>query len=81
MGPTNSGKTHAALQALKAADTGVYCGPPPSPCLGGMPLSIFWSLLRRSWKETCWAGFDLPGYLQLSGDCERASSGWAQRNC
>ena len=27
MGPTNSGKTHAALQALKAAETGVYCGP------------------------------------------------------
>ena len=27
MGPTNSGKTHAALQALKSADTGVYCGP------------------------------------------------------
>ena len=27
MGPTNSGKTHAALQALKAAGTGVYCGP------------------------------------------------------
>lgn len=27
MGPTNSGKTHAALQALKAADTGIYCGP------------------------------------------------------
>ncbi|BDA48563.1 ATP-dependent RNA helicase SUV3L, mitochondrial [Coccomyxa sp. Obi] len=27
MGPTNSGKTHAALSELKAAETGVYCGP------------------------------------------------------
>jgi hypothetical protein len=27
MGPTNSGKTHTALAELKAADTGVYCGP------------------------------------------------------
>lgn len=27
VGPTNSGKTHAALQALKAAQSGVYCGP------------------------------------------------------
>lgn len=27
MGPTNSGKTHAALAHLKAAPTGVYCGP------------------------------------------------------
>ena len=26
-GPTNSGKTHAALEALKAAGSGVYCGP------------------------------------------------------
>lgn len=26
-GPTNSGKTHAALEALKAARSGVYCGP------------------------------------------------------
>lgn len=27
MGPTNSGKTHEALTALKAAPSGVYCGP------------------------------------------------------
>ncbi len=27
MGPTNSGKTHAALLELKAAASGVYCGP------------------------------------------------------
>ncbi|GIM09322.1 hypothetical protein Vretimale_13239 [Volvox reticuliferus] len=27
LGPTNSGKTHAALQALKAAPSGMYCGP------------------------------------------------------
>ncbi|KAF6256649.1 P-loop containing nucleoside triphosphate hydrolase protein [Scenedesmus sp. NREL 46B-D3] len=27
MGPTNSGKTHAALTALMAAPSGVYCGP------------------------------------------------------
>ncbi|GLC71011.1 hypothetical protein PLESTF_001060700 [Pleodorina starrii] len=27
LGPTNSGKTHAALQALKAAPSGIYCGP------------------------------------------------------
>eukprot|EP00955_Chlamydomonas_euryale_P080243 363400-Chlamydomonas_euryale.AAC.4 len=27
LGPTNSGKTHAALQALRAAPRGVYCGP------------------------------------------------------
>ena len=27
VGPTNSGKTHAALLELKAAATGVYCGP------------------------------------------------------
>mmetsp|Transcript_540 Transcript_540/g.1265 ORF Transcript_540/g.1265 Transcript_540/m.1265 type:complete len:250 (+) Transcript_540:158-907(+) len=27
IGPTNSGKTFAALQALKAAPTGIYCGP------------------------------------------------------
>lgn len=27
MGPTNSGKTHAALSELKAAGSGVYCGP------------------------------------------------------
>lgn len=26
-GPTNSGKTHAALQAMRAAPAGVYCGP------------------------------------------------------
>ncbi len=26
-GPTNSGKTHAALTALRAAPSGVYCGP------------------------------------------------------
>ena len=26
-GPTNSGKTHSALEALAAADSGVYCGP------------------------------------------------------
>ena len=27
LGPTNSGKTHAALNALRVADSGVYCGP------------------------------------------------------
>lgn len=27
VGPTNSGKTHSALEALKKAETGVYCGP------------------------------------------------------
>ena len=27
LGPTNSGKTHAALEALRAAKSGVYCGP------------------------------------------------------
>eukprot|EP00750_Incisomonas_marina_P004544 INCI13481.1.p1 GENE.INCI13481.1~~INCI13481.1.p1 ORF type:complete len:696 (+),score=123.99 INCI13481.1:295-2382(+) len=27
IGPTNSGKTHAAVEALKAADSGVFCGP------------------------------------------------------
>eukprot|EP00879_Flechtneria_rotunda_P022354 GHRR01023585.1.p1 GENE.GHRR01023585.1~~GHRR01023585.1.p1 ORF type:complete len:450 (+),score=168.52 GHRR01023585.1:388-1737(+) len=27
LGPTNSGKTHAALEALKSAKSGVYCGP------------------------------------------------------
>ncbi|EFA78455.1 Mitochondrial RNA helicase [Heterostelium album PN500] len=27
VGPTNSGKTHNALEALKSADSGVYCGP------------------------------------------------------
>lgn len=27
IGPTNSGKTHTALQRLKQAQTGVYCGP------------------------------------------------------
>jgi ATP-dependent RNA helicase SUPV3L1/SUV3 len=27
LGPTNSGKTHAALMALCAASSGVYCGP------------------------------------------------------
>ncbi|GLI70256.1 hypothetical protein VaNZ11_015103, partial [Volvox africanus] len=27
LGPTNSGKTHAALQALKAAPSGLYCSP------------------------------------------------------
>ena len=27
LGPTNSGKTHHALEALRAADSGVYCGP------------------------------------------------------
>eukprot|EP00300_Choanocystis_sp_HF-7_P009238 c16331_g1_i1.p1 GENE.c16331_g1_i1~~c16331_g1_i1.p1 ORF type:complete len:764 (-),score=156.79 c16331_g1_i1:12-2303(-) len=27
VGPTNSGKTHAALQSLMAARSGVYCGP------------------------------------------------------
>ena len=27
IGPTNSGKTYGALQALQAADTGVYLGP------------------------------------------------------
>ena len=27
VGPTNSGKTHHALQALKAAASGIYCGP------------------------------------------------------
>ena len=27
LGPTNSGKTHAALQQLRAAPSGVYCGP------------------------------------------------------
>ncbi|EGC35393.1 hypothetical protein DICPUDRAFT_33488 [Dictyostelium purpureum] len=26
-GPTNSGKTHHALERLKSADSGVYCGP------------------------------------------------------
>ncbi|EME31361.1 ATP-dependent RNA helicase (mitochondrial) [Galdieria sulphuraria] len=27
IGPTNSGKTHAALEALRAAQSGIYCGP------------------------------------------------------
>lgn len=27
VGPTNSGKTHTALERLKSAKTGVYCGP------------------------------------------------------
>jgi len=27
MGPTNSGKTHAALQRLSSAENGLYCGP------------------------------------------------------
>lgn len=27
VGPTNSGKTYRALQALKNAETGIYCGP------------------------------------------------------
>ena len=27
LGPTNSGKTHAAIEALRAAESGVYCGP------------------------------------------------------
>ena len=27
LGPTNSGKTYSALQALRAAESGVYCGP------------------------------------------------------
>lgn len=27
LGPTNSGKTHAALQELRAAGSGIYCGP------------------------------------------------------
>jgi hypothetical protein len=27
VGPTNSGKTHSALEALKKAEGGVYCGP------------------------------------------------------
>ncbi|KAI9222167.1 P-loop containing nucleoside triphosphate hydrolase protein [Blastocladiella britannica] len=27
VGPTNSGKTHEALAALEAADSGIYCGP------------------------------------------------------
>ncbi|PSC71108.1 ATP-dependent RNA helicase mitochondrial [Micractinium conductrix] len=27
LGPTNSGKTHAALQGLRAARSGLYCGP------------------------------------------------------
>ena len=26
-GPTNSGKTHHAVEALMAAESGVYCGP------------------------------------------------------
>lgn len=26
-GPTNSGKTYNALQALKTCETGLYCGP------------------------------------------------------
>lgn len=26
-GPTNSGKTYTALQALRAAGSGMYCGP------------------------------------------------------
>jgi ATP-dependent RNA helicase SUPV3L1/SUV3 len=26
-GPTNSGKTYEALQRLKQADNGMYCGP------------------------------------------------------
>eukprot|EP00955_Chlamydomonas_euryale_P001260 14704-Chlamydomonas_euryale.AAC.1 len=27
VGPTNSGKTYSAVEALKAADVGVYCSP------------------------------------------------------
>ena len=27
VGPTNSGKTHSALQAMVASGSGVYCGP------------------------------------------------------
>lgn len=27
VGPTNSGKTYNALQAFKAAEKGIYCGP------------------------------------------------------
>jgi ATP-dependent RNA helicase SUPV3L1/SUV3 len=27
VGPTNSGKTHAAIEALRKAPTGIYCGP------------------------------------------------------
>ena len=26
-GPTNSGKTHTAIERFRAADTGLYCGP------------------------------------------------------
>ena len=26
-GPTNSGKTHSAIEKFRAASTGVYCGP------------------------------------------------------
>ena len=26
-GPTNSGKTHSALERFHASDSGVYCGP------------------------------------------------------
>ena len=26
-GPTNSGKTHTAIEQFRAADTGLYCGP------------------------------------------------------
>ena len=26
-GPTNSGKTHSALEAFKNAESGIYCGP------------------------------------------------------
>ena len=47
-GPTNSGKTHAALTALANAKTGVYCGP-----LRLLASEVYTTLNERYQIPTC----------------------------
>lgn len=47
LGPTNSGKTHYALEKLSEADSGVYCGP-----LRLLSLEVY-TRLNRDWGTPC----------------------------
>ena len=70
MGPTNSGKTHAALQALKSAGTGVYCG----------PLRLLAWEVRHSYAAVTltWAGVLSSLYIhEANGSSKPSQMTWA----
>ncbi len=41
-GPTNSGKTYNALQAMRAAESGVYCGPLRQGARAALCECVYW---------------------------------------